>query len=102
MAGGKTSPPAAPVNFFVSPEVRAASHPIDLRKRPGCGCMRPVMLPLLMLSSLRFAVAQVDGARELYAKTEYRQSLDSLQGIAEKDAGALQLIGQNQYMLGDY
>jgi Flp pilus assembly protein TadD len=55
-----------------------------------------------MLSSLRFTVAQVDGARELYAKAEYRQSLDSLQGIAEKDAAALQLIGQNQYMLGDY
>jgi tetratricopeptide (TPR) repeat protein len=64
--------------------------------------MGRLVLPVLMLSSLMFAASPVEQARDLYARTEYGRSLESLQSLGQKDAAALQLIGQNQYMLGEY
>jgi Flp pilus assembly protein TadD len=41
-------------------------------------------------------------ATKLYQRTEYKESLALLQGLAHKDAAALQLIGQDWFMLGEY
>src|SRR5262249_11723291 len=43
-----------------------------------------------------------DKARDLYQRTEYHQSLDSLNKIGSKDAQVYQLIGQNWFMMGEY
>jgi tetratricopeptide (TPR) repeat protein len=41
-------------------------------------------------------------ANDLYLRTEYQQSLAVLQAAPRKDAAALQLTGQNFFMLGEY
>src|SRR5579862_9529562 len=41
-------------------------------------------------------------ARDLYQRTDYRASLEALSGIQNKDASALQLMGQDYFMLGEY
>jgi Flp pilus assembly protein TadD len=41
-------------------------------------------------------------ANNLYQRTEYQQSLAVLQALPEKDAAALQLMGQDFFMLGEY
>jgi tetratricopeptide (TPR) repeat protein len=41
-------------------------------------------------------------AHELYQRTEYQQSLDLLRPISNKDSDALQLMGQDYFMLGEY
>ena len=41
-------------------------------------------------------------ARELYQRTEYRESLLVLVPLAEKGAATLRLIAQNYFMLGEY
>src|SRR5262245_54030382 len=43
-----------------------------------------------------------DRAHELYQKTEYKQALAILTPLAQKDAAALQLLGQSYFMLADY
>jgi tetratricopeptide (TPR) repeat protein len=45
---------------------------------------------------------QWDRAHELYRCTEYRESLALLANAPEKDAAALQLMGQDYFMLGEY
>jgi tetratricopeptide (TPR) repeat protein len=65
--------------------------------------MRPVLF-LLVVSGFA-AVAQTPEwarAHELYQRTEYRQSLDLLLSHPQKDARALQLTGQDYFMLGEY
>src|SRR5579871_2518058 len=65
-------------------------------------CMR-VIGSLFVLSSILLAGSpEGDGARELYQRTEYRRSLDLLLAQHHKDPAALQLIGQNYFMLGEY
>ncbi len=44
----------------------------------------------------------VDRARDLYQRTEYQASLNVLLPVAKSDAAALQLIGQDYFMLGEY
>lgn len=61
--------------------------------------MRRVTLTLLAVCSL--AAAQTP-ARELYQRTEYRQSLNLLLSDPPKDASSLQLMGQDYFMLGDF
>jgi len=59
---------------------------------------------LLLCSTLPVAAAGIPEyarARELYLHTEYRQSLAVLSQAREKDAAALELAGQNHYMLGE-
>jgi Flp pilus assembly protein TadD len=41
-------------------------------------------------------------ANNLYQRTEYQQSLAVLQALPDKDAAALQLMGQDFFMLGEY
>lgn len=43
-----------------------------------------------------------DRALELYQHTEYRESLKLLEPVPAQDAEALQLAGQDHFMLGDY
>src|SRR5579884_4440280 len=43
-----------------------------------------------------------DQARELFQRTQYRESLAVLASESHKSAAALQLMGQNYFMLGDY
>ncbi len=45
---------------------------------------------------------EYERARELYQRTEYRQSLNLLAPIPNKDAETLLLIGKNEFMLGEY
>ncbi len=43
-----------------------------------------------------------DPAIELYRRTEYQQSLAALLSGPHQDPAALQLMGQNYFMLGEY
>ena len=45
---------------------------------------------------------QYDRAHELYQRTEYKLAVEALAPSADKDAPALQLLGQSYFMLGDY
>jgi tetratricopeptide (TPR) repeat protein len=47
-------------------------------------------------------IPEFDHARELYLRTEYQASLNLLLPVAASDAGAIQLVGQDYFMLGDY
>ncbi len=60
---------------------------------------------LLALNASLLAWAQIaplDQARDLYRRTDYHQSLSLLLQQHQKNPAALQLIGQNYFMLGDY
>jgi tetratricopeptide (TPR) repeat protein len=60
-------------------------------------------ISLLLFSA--FLTAQSpdrERARELYQRTEYRESLGMLLPIAHKDAATFGLIGQNYFMIGEY
>ncbi len=60
-------------------------------------------LTLFIAASMAFALSPaMERARQLYARTEYSQSLSLLEAISQKDAATLQLIGQDHYMLGEY
>ena len=41
-------------------------------------------------------------ANQLYQQTEYKQSLAALEKLPQKDLPALQLMGQDFFMLGEY
>lgn len=47
-------------------------------------------------------IPQIDHARELYQRTEYQSSLTLLLATPSPDGDAMQLIGQNYFMLADY
>jgi tetratricopeptide (TPR) repeat protein len=65
--------------------------------------MRRVILAWLVPCLLLAANAPGgDQARALFDRTEYRQSLSLLLPLPHKDAAALQLIGQDYFMLGEY
>jgi tetratricopeptide (TPR) repeat protein len=59
-----------------------------------------ITLGLVLQASPR--LPQWDKARELYHRTQYRESLDLLNGLSNKDADVYQLTGQNWFMLGEY
>jgi tetratricopeptide (TPR) repeat protein len=44
----------------------------------------------------------LEQARKHYNRTEFEQSLKILQAIPTKDAAVYELVGRNQYMLGEY
>lgn len=46
--------------------------------------------------------AGLERARELYQRTEYQAALDVLDGLTEKNAEALLLLGKCYYMRGDF
>src|ERR1700692_928561 len=65
--------------------------------------MRTVcVLALSIAAVLRAATPEWAHAHSLYQRTEYAQSLAILQAVPHKDAAALQLIGQDWFMLGEY
>lgn len=64
--------------------------------------MKISLFTILLALGLRANAADWARANELYQRTEYRQSLAVLQSEVHKDAAALQLIGQNFFMLGEY
>jgi Flp pilus assembly protein TadD len=65
--------------------------------------MRPIgLLTLIFSSLLPAASADLTSASQLYQRTEYRQSLSLLEKAPQKDAAALQLMGQDYFMLGEY
>jgi len=65
--------------------------------------MKSILTTLLLVSAgLALGAPGFDTARGLYQRTEYAQSLAVLLSLPDKDAKALQLIGQDQYMLGEY
>ncbi len=66
--------------------------------RPGISVR--VFVALLFLA-LSLPAAELEAASALYHQTEYRKSLDLLQH-APKTAPVLLLIGQNEFMLGEY
>src|SRR5258707_12573724 len=59
---------------------------------------------LVLCSLVEARSLEMDRALELYHRTQYTQSLATLQSIPnkEKDAEALSLIGQNYFMIGEY
>jgi tetratricopeptide (TPR) repeat protein len=58
---------------------------------------------MVLMAIPAFAASPVEQqARELYARTEYSQSLALLHGITKKDGAVYELIGQDEYMLGEY
>jgi Flp pilus assembly protein TadD len=58
---------------------------------------------LLLFSTLLAAKSpDCEHARELYQRTEYRESLGILLPTAQKDAATFGLIGQNYFMIGEY
>lgn len=56
----------------------------------------------ILIASCVGAQSPEPPARGLYERTQYRESLDLLLPEPHKDAAALQLIGQNYFMLGEY
>ncbi|MGA2114486.1 MAG: hypothetical protein ABSH56_07005 [Bryobacteraceae bacterium] len=46
--------------------------------------------------------ADLEEARQLYSRTEYRQSLAVLRAVAAQDGAVLALAGRNEYMLADF
>jgi len=57
---------------------------------------------LLLCTLLAAKTPDWDRAVDLYHRTQYKQSLDILLPLAEKDAATFELIGQNYFMLGEY
>jgi tetratricopeptide (TPR) repeat protein len=55
----------------------------------------------LSIAAPAFA-GDLEQARQLYERTEYRQSMEVLRAIAAKDARVFALTGRNQYMLADF
>lgn len=64
--------------------------------------LRSFLAAILLAGSLAAGTPQYDQALELYRRTDYRKSLSTLENIKDKDAATLSLIGQNQFMLGEY
>jgi Flp pilus assembly protein TadD len=56
----------------------------------------------LLAALVTAGTPEFERARELYHRTSYRESLAVLVPLQPKDAAALQLIGQNYFMLADY
>jgi len=63
--------------------------------------MRRVLL-FLTASAVLPAASPAEQARDLFERTDYQQSLAILLAQPQKDAGTVQLIGQDYFMLGEY
>src|SRR5579862_865222 len=56
----------------------------------------------LACASLWGAGSAFDQAEKLYRSTEYEGSLQLLLAMPDKNAGVFDLMGRNQYQLGEY
>src|SRR5258708_6741127 len=63
---------------------------------------RSSVLSILFIAIGLAGTPQFDRALDLYHRTEYRQSLGVLEKIKDRDAATVALVGQNQFMLGEY
>src|SRR5215813_13094824 len=62
-----------------------------------------ILLGLVMAAGhVRAAESGFADARKLYDLTDYNQSIQILNGLHDKSAAALELLGRNHYMQGDY
>lgn len=61
-----------------------------------------MVLAFSMAAALLGASPEYDRARKMYSYTDYDGSLKILLKMEPKDAGAMELIGRNYYMLADY
>src|SRR5262249_48659341 len=61
-----------------------------------------VVLALAFSAAAFAAASDLDRARELYHRTEYRQSLKVLKDMPRYGAPELQLIGQDYFQLAEY
>src|SRR5580700_3383859 len=63
-----------------------------------------IAISIVYACLLHAATPEYERARELYHRTAYRESLAVLQAspVHLKDAAAVQLIGQNYFMLAEY
>jgi Flp pilus assembly protein TadD len=64
--------------------------------------VRIFVLVFVIAGSLSAASPEWTRANSLYQRTEYQQSLAILEAATVKDAAALQLAGQDFFMLGEY
>jgi Flp pilus assembly protein TadD len=65
--------------------------------------MRNLFLSAILLAfGVMASPPELTHANNLYQRTEYKESLAVLQTLPHKDAAALQLIGQDWFMLGEY
>src|SRR6266436_1090343 len=61
------------------------------------------LLVLGFLASISaWGAPALDQAAQLYHRTDYEASLKLLQALPEKDAAIFDLIGKNQFMLGEF
>lgn len=63
---------------------------------------RGLLISCVVSVSLWGAPASVEQAEQLYQRTDYEGSLRVLLDIPEKNASVYDLIGKNQFMLGDF
>ena len=62
-----------------------------------------VTLPFLVIAiALGGSASDLERAKDLYQRTDYHGSLETLLSSHLKDPATLQLIGQNYFMLGEY
>lgn len=62
-----------------------------------------VVISLFAVSSLAFAGADLNAARKLYARGEYRQAVETLnRTLPAKDPAVLETLGKSHFMLTDY
>ncbi|MFN7994138.1 MAG: tetratricopeptide repeat protein [Bryobacteraceae bacterium] len=64
--------------------------------------VRSLRLLLSIVPLWAGASADLEQARKLYSRTEYRDSVKLLQDMPDKNGAVLELLGQDYYMLGDY
>ena len=67
--------------------------------------MGRLAIALLLASGLAVqvrAAGEFEGARELYQRTEYQESLNLLLPVTNRNTEEFQLLGQDYFMLGEY
>jgi len=64
--------------------------------------LRGLLVLGFLVSISAWAAPALDQAAQLYHRTDYEASLKLLQALPEKDAPIFDLIGKNQFMLGEF
>jgi tetratricopeptide (TPR) repeat protein len=63
---------------------------------------RGILVFSILTVSVLGASSSLDSAKRLYQQTNYEGSLAALSALPDKDARVFDLMGRNQFMLGDY
>ena len=64
--------------------------------------LRGLLVLGFLVSISAWGAPALDQAAQLYHRTDYEASLKLLQALPEKDAAVFDLIGKNQFMLGEF